>query len=43
MTNRYQKEIEEILKKAGEPAPAPEQQSENPGEPAPEPARAVAV
>ena len=37
MTNRYQKEIEEILKKAGEPAPAPEQQPESPGEPAPEP------
>ena len=39
MTNRYQKEIEEILKKAGEPAPAPEQQTESPGEPAPEPRR----
>lgn len=37
MTNRYQKEIEEILKKAGESAPAPEQQPERPGEPAPEP------
>lgn len=37
MTNRYQKEIEEILKKAGESAPAPEQQPESPGEPAPEP------
>ena len=39
MTNRYQKEIEEILKKAGEPAPAPGQQPESPGEPAPEPRR----
>ena len=39
MTNRYQKEIEEILKKAGESAPAPEQQPESPGEPAPEPRR----
>ena len=39
MSNRYQREIEEILKKAGEPAPAPEQQPESPGEPAPEPRR----
>ena len=37
MTNRYQKEIEEILKKAGEPAPASGQQPESPGESAPEP------
>ena len=34
MTNRYQKEIEEILKKAGESPP--EQQPEAPGEPPPE-------
>ena len=34
MTNRYQKEIEEILKKAGEPPP--EQQPEGSEEPPPE-------
>ena len=34
MTNRYQKEIEEILKKAGESPP--EQQPDGPGEPPPE-------
>ena len=34
MTNRYQKEIEEILRKAGESPP--EQQPEEPGEPSPE-------
>ena len=34
MTNRYQKEIEEILKKAGESPP--EQEPDSPGEPTPE-------